>query len=55
MNILDIGNEILNWVQDKSEWLIRTCLPTSPFRAIIDRLGNIPYVQEIAWFVPIEE
>lgn len=55
MNILDIGNEILNWVQDKAYWLISTCLPTSPFRAIIDRMGEVPYLKEIAWFVPIEE
>lgn len=55
MNIIDIGNEILNWVQDKGNWLVSNFLPRSPFRAIIDRLGNVPYMNEIAWFVPIEE
>ena len=55
MNIIDIGNELLNWVQDKGNWLVSNFLPRSPFRAIIDRLGNVPYMNEIAWFVPIEE
>ena len=55
MNISQIGNEILNWIQDKGSWLIQNFLPRSPFRQVIDRLGEIPYVREIAWFVPIDE
>lgn len=52
--VSDLGNSILNWVQDKGNWLI-SFLPTSPFRRAIDMIGNIPYIEEINWFVPIEE
>lgn len=48
------GNDILNWVQDKGNWLVKF-LPHSPFRRAIALIGNIPYMEEIAWFVPIHE
>ena len=54
MNISDIGNEILGWIQDKAYWLCNF-LPRSPFKAIIRRMGNIPYIDNIAWFIPIDE
>lgn len=54
MDISSIGNSLLNWVQDKSAYLCNF-LPTSPFRRIIDSMGNIPYIDTIGWFVPIDE
>lgn len=53
-SVSDIGNDILNWIQDKASFLL-TFLPTSPFRKAIDLIGNIPYIQQINWFIPINE
>lgn len=53
MNIADIGNNILTWVQDKAQILIQL-LPLSPFRKAIDLIGSIPYMNYIKWFVPID-
>ena len=54
VTISEIGNNILNWVQDKADFLLQF-LPTSPFRRAIDGLGTIPYIQEINWFIPIDD
>lgn len=54
VTITEIGNNILNWVQDKANFLLQF-LPTSPFRQAIDGLGTIPYIQEINWFIPIDD
>ena len=42
-SVSDIGNDILTWVTEKASFLV-TFLPRSPFRAIIDRMGDIPYI-----------
>lgn len=54
MNISGIGNDILSWVQTKGDFLVHL-LPISPFRRIIDAMGNIPYIDTIGWFVPLDE
>lgn len=54
LSISDYGNDILQWIQEKAQALLYL-LPTSPFRKAIDLLGNIPYIQYINWFIPIEE
>ena len=54
INVSNLGNNILSWIQDKAQFLLNF-LPTSPFRKAIDLIGNIPYMEEIAWFVPIQE
>ena len=54
VTISDIGNNILNWVQDKASFLLNF-LPTSPFRKAIDLIGTIPYLEEINWFIPIDD
>lgn len=54
MDISSIGNSILTFVQEKGEFLV-SFLPRSPFRQIIDRLGDVPYIDTISWFVPIDE
>ena len=54
MNISNIGNSILNFIQEKASFLINF-LPTSPFRKAIDLIGNIPYIEEINWFIPIDD
>lgn len=54
INVSNIGNNILNWIQEKASFLI-DFLPTSPFRKAINLIGEIPYMSEIAWFVPIQE
>lgn len=53
-SVSDIGNDILNWIQEKAQFLCNF-LPTSPFRKVIDLIGNIPYIEEINWFIPIQE
>lgn len=50
----DWGNNILSWVQEKAGFLL-DFLPSSPFRKAIDLIGNIPYIDTINWFLPIEE
>lgn len=30
-------------------------LPGSPFRALVSSFSNIPYLEELNWFVPISE
>ena len=54
MDISAIGNGILSFINDKAEFLV-TFLPFSPFKRIIDHIGNIPYIEYIGWFVPIDE
>ena len=54
MDIGNIGNQILTWIQDKASFLVNF-LPLSPFRRAIDLIGQIPYMEYIAWFIPIEE
>lgn len=54
MDIGNIGNSILSFVQEKASFLV-TFLPRSPFRTIIDHIGQIPYIEYINWFLPIEE
>ena len=54
MDISTIGNNILNFIQEKATFLLQF-LPVSPFRRAIDLVGEIPYMEEIAWFIPIEE
>lgn len=49
-----IGNDILSWLQDKANFLIQF-LPTSPFKRAMNLIGNIPYIQEINWFIPIDD
>lgn len=53
-SVSDIGNNILTWIQEKANFLIQF-LPTSPFRKAIDKIGNIPYIEEINWFIPIDD
>lgn len=53
-SVSDIGNDLLSWVETKGQFLVGF-LPSSPFRAVIDRVGTIPYIDTIAWFVPIDE
>ena len=53
-SVSDIGNDLLNWIQTKASFLVNF-LPTSPFRKAIDLLGNIPYIEEINWFLPIDD
>ena len=50
----DYGNDLLSWIEDKAYFLCQF-LPLSPFRRIIDRIGDIPYIDTISWFVPIDE
>lgn len=52
--VSEIGNDILNWLQEKASFLIQF-LPTSPFRRAIDLIGNIPYIEYINWFIPISD
>ena len=52
--VSDVGNDILSWITVKAQFLV-TFLPRSPFRSIIDHMGNIPYIDSISWFVPIDE
>lgn len=54
MDISSWGNGILQFVNEKASFLINF-LPISPFRRIIDHIGNIPYIEYIGWFVPIDE
>lgn len=49
-----IGNDILTWIQEKAQFLLNF-LPTSPFRKAIDLIGTIPYIEEINWFIPIDD
>lgn len=49
-----IGNGVLNFAQDKSNFLV-SFLPVSPFKRAINLIGNIPYMNEIMWFIPIQE
>ena len=53
-SISDIGNNILSWIQEKAQFLLEF-LPTSPFRRAIDLIGNIPYIEQINWFIPIDD
>ena len=53
-SVSDIGNNILSWIQEKAQFLLEF-LPTSPFRRAIDMIGTIPYIEEINWFIPIDE
>lgn len=53
-SISDIGNDILNFITDKASFLLEF-LPTSPFRKAIDLIGNIPYIEAINWFIPIDD
>lgn len=53
-SVSDIGNSILNFIQDKATFLINF-LPLSPFRKAIDGLGTIPYIEALNWFIPIHE
>lgn len=53
-SISDYGNNILDWLQDKAHYLVNF-LPTSPFRKAINLIGTIPYLEEINWFIPINE
>ena len=43
MDISSWGNGILQFVNEKASFLINF-LPISPFRRIIDHIGNIPYI-----------
>lgn len=54
MDISSIGNNILTWIEQKAGFLVYM-LPTSPFRRIIDLMGEIPYIDQIGWFLPIDE
>lgn len=54
MDISNIGNSLLTWVEHKAEFLVYF-LPTSPFRKIIDLMGSVPYIDVIGWFIPIDE
>lgn len=51
--IINIGNGILNFVQDKGKVFI-SLLPTSPFRSVIDQINNIPFLSYINWFLPLD-
>ena len=53
-SISEIGNNILSWIQEKAQFLLEF-LPTSPFRRAIDLIGNIPYIEQINWFIPIDD
>lgn len=53
-SVSDIGNDLLNWIQTKSDFLI-SFLPTSPFRKAMDLIGEIPYIEVINWFIPISD
>ena len=52
--VANFGNDILNWVENKANFLVQF-LPLSPFRKAIDRIHSIPYIEEINWFIPIDE
>lgn len=54
VSVSDIGNNILKFIQDKAKVFLEL-LPHSPFRQAIDLVGNIPYIEYIKWFVPIDE
>lgn len=32
-----------------------TLLPASPFTAFIEAIGNIPYLPQLNWFLPVSE
>lgn len=53
MDISNIGNNILTWIQEKSTYLV-SFLPTSPFRSVIGQIHDIPYLSFINWFLPID-
>lgn len=53
-SVSSIGNNILSWIEEKATFLLQF-LPTSPFRRAIDLIGNIPYIEEINWFIPIDD
>lgn len=53
MDISNIGNNILTWIQEKSAYLV-SFLPTSPFRSVINQIHDIPYLSFINWFLPID-
>lgn len=44
-SVLDVISKFLSWVIH--------LLPTSPFTAFIDSLGDIPYLGWFNWFVPV--
>lgn len=54
INVSNIGNNLLSWIEEKAVFLM-SFLPTSPFRKAMTLIGNIPYMNEIAWFVPVQE
>lgn len=54
VSVSDIGNDLLTWIENKGQFLCGF-LPRSPFRNVIDKMGNIPYIDAISWFVPIDE
>ena len=54
LSISEIGNNILTWIQQKSVFLT-DLLPRSPFRRAINLITSIPYMEYIAWFLPLQE
>lgn len=45
--ILGIFNQFFTWIV--------SFLPRSPFRGFIDSIGEIPFLAELNWFLPISE
>lgn len=45
--IISIFNQFYTWVV--------SFLPRSPFRVYIDAIGDIPYLAELNWFLPVSE
>lgn len=54
LSISDYGNDILTWIQQKADFLVEF-LPRSPFRRAINLISQIPYMEYIAWFLPLQE
>lgn len=46
-------NAILNAIQKIAQGLI-SLLPTSPFRAFIEKIDNIPFLEYLNFFLPID-
>lgn len=35
--------------------ILLALLPSTPFTAMISAVGQLPYIQYVAWFIPISE
>ena len=44
-------NAILGWVKSAMEWVL-SFLPKSPFTAVLNAIGDIPFLDALNWFIP---